>query len=181
MIRTYSYYRSAGSFVRVGTFEYFSSRGDLTAVTRLADYVIERHYPGCRDKANPYLALLETIIQRQAALIVQWMNIGFIHGVTNTDNMSIAGETMDYGPCAFMDHYAHDQVYSSIDHYGRYAYHNQPNTGAWNLARLAEALLPLLADNTGAAVEAAQAALREYAGHYKRGRLDGMALTWRRR
>jgi uncharacterized protein YdiU (UPF0061 family) len=166
--------RTARSFVRVGTFEYFSSRSNLDAITRLADYVIEQHYPGCRDAANPYLALLEAVIERQAALIAQWMQVGFIHGVMNTDNMSIAGETIDYGPCAFMDHYAHDQVYSSIDQHGRYAYNNQPNIGLWNLTRLAETLLPLLADNTEAAVEAARAALQAYAGHYERDWLQGM-------
>ena len=166
--------RTARSFVRVGTFEYFSSRSDLDAVTRLADYVIEQHYPGCRDAANPYLALLEAVIERQAGLIAQWMQIGFIHGVMNTDNMSIAGETIDYGPCAFMDHYAHDQVYSSIDHHGRYAYNNQPNIGLWNLTRLAETLLPLLADNSEAAVETARTALQAYAGHYERDWLNGM-------
>ena len=166
--------RTARSFVRVGTFEYFSSRSDLDAVTRLADYVIEQHYPGCRDAANPYLALLEEIIQRQAALIAQWMQVGFIHGVMNTDNMSIAGETIDYGPCAFMDHYARDQVYSSIDRHGRYAYNNQPSIGLWNLTRLAETLLPLLADSPEAAVEAAQTALQAYAGHYERDWLAGM-------
>jgi len=166
--------RTARSFVRVGTFEYFSSRGDLAAVTRLADYVIEQLYPGCRDAANPYLALLEAVIRRQAALIAQWMQFGFIHGVMNTDNMSIAGETIDYGPCAFMDHYAHDQVYSSIDRFGRYAYNNQPNIGLWNLTRLAESLLPLLADRPGTAVEAAQGALQAYAGMYERDWLDGM-------
>jgi len=166
--------RTARSFVRVGTFEYFASRGDLAAVTRLADYVIEQLYPGCREAANPYLALLETVSNRQAALIAQWMQIGFIHGVMNTDNMSIAGETIDYGPCAFMDHYAHDQVYSSIDRHGRYAYNNQPNIGLWNLTRLAEALLPLLADSPDAAVEAARAALQAYAGRYERDWLDGM-------
>jgi uncharacterized protein YdiU (UPF0061 family) len=166
--------RTAKSFVRVGTFEYFSSRSNLAAVTRLADYVIEQLYPGCRDAENPYLALLETVIQRQAALIAQWMQVGFIHGVMNTDNMSIAGETIDYGPCAFMDHYAHDQVYSSIDRFGRYAYNNQPNIGLWNLTRLAESLLPLLVDNPDAAVEAAQAALNAYAGLYERNWLDGM-------
>jgi len=166
--------RTAKSFVRVGTFEYFSSRSDLAAVTRLADYVIEQLYPGCRDAENPYLALLEAVIQRQAALIAQWMQVGFIHGVMNTDNMSIAGETIDYGPCAFMDHYAHDQVYSSIDRFGRYAYNNQPNIGLWNLTRLAESLLPLLVDNPDAAVEAAQAALKAYAGLYERNWLDGM-------
>ncbi|MGB5540013.1 MAG: YdiU family protein [Gammaproteobacteria bacterium] len=166
--------RTARSFVRVGTFEYFSSRGNLDAVTKLADYVIEHNYPACRDAANPHLAWLEAIIDRQAALIAQWMQFGFIHGVMNTDNMSIAGETIDYGPCAFMDHYAHGQVYSSIDRHGRYAYNNQPNIGLWNLTRLAETLLPLLDDDTGAAVEAATGALKNYAGHYEDYWLDGM-------
>jgi uncharacterized protein YdiU (UPF0061 family) len=166
--------RTARSFVRVGTFEYFSSRNDLNAVTRLGDYIIDRHYPECRDAANPYLALLEAVIERQAALIAQWMQVGFIHGVMNTDNMSITGETIDYGPCAFMDHYAHDQVYSSIDHHGRYAYNNQPNIGLWNLTRLAETLLPLLAGDPEAAVETARTALQAYAGHYEQNWLDGM-------
>jgi uncharacterized protein YdiU (UPF0061 family) len=166
--------RTARSFVRVGTFEFFAFRNNLDAVTRLADYVIERQYPGCRDEPNPYLALLEAVIDRQATLIAQWMQFGFIHGVMNTDNMSIAGETIDYGPCAFMDHYAHDRVYSSIDRFGRYAYNNQPNIGLWNLTRLAETLLPLLADNTEAAVEAAQAALSAYPSSYARYWLDGM-------
>ncbi|MDX2418630.1 MAG: protein adenylyltransferase SelO family protein, partial [Xanthomonadales bacterium] len=103
--------RIARSFVRVGTFEYFSSRGKLDAVTRLADYVIENNYPECREAPQPYLAWFEAVIDRQASLIARWMQLGFIHGVMNTDNMSIAGETIDYGPCAFMDHYAPDQVY----------------------------------------------------------------------
>jgi uncharacterized protein YdiU (UPF0061 family) len=166
--------RIAASFVRVGTFEYFSSRGDLEAVTKLADYVIEQNYPACRDAPNPYQAWFEAIIDRQAALIAQWMQFGFIHGVMNTDNMSIAGDTIDYGPCAFMDHYAHGQVYSSIDRHGRYAYNNQPSIGLWNLTRLAESLLPLLDDNTGAAVEAAKGALNNYAGLYENYWLDGM-------
>jgi uncharacterized protein YdiU (UPF0061 family) len=166
--------RTASSFVRVGTFEFFASRNDQAAVTRLADYVIEQHYPGCSDASNPYLALLEAVIRRQAALIAQWMQIGFIHGVMNTDNMSIAGETIDYGPCAFMDHYAHDQVYSSIDRNGRYAYNNQPSIGLWNLTRLAETLLPLLADSPEAAVETAQVALQAYARHYEHDWLAGM-------
>ena len=166
--------RMARSFVRVGTFEYFSSQGNIDAVTRLADYVIEQNYPACRKAPQPYLALLETVIDRQAALIAQWMQFGFIHGVMNTDNMSIAGETIDYGPCAFMDHYAHDRVYSSIDHRGRYAYNNQPSIGLWNLTRLAETLLPLLADNPEAAVEVAKAALEPYADHYRTYWLDGM-------
>ena len=166
--------RTARSFVRVGTFEFFASRNNLEAVTRLADYVIEQQYPGCRDEPNPYRALFEAVIDRQAALIAQWMQVGFIHGVMNTDNMSIAGETIDYGPCAFMDHYAHDRVYSSIDRIGRYAYNNQPNIGLWNLTRLAETLLPLLADNNEAAVGDAQAALSAYTPSYARYWLDGM-------
>jgi uncharacterized protein YdiU (UPF0061 family) len=166
--------RTAKSFVRVGTFEFFASRNNLAAVTRLADYVIERQYPGCREAPNPYLALFEAIIDRQAALIAQWMQFGFIHGVMNTDNMSIAGETIDYGPCAFMDHYAHDQVYSAIDRNGRYAYNSQPNIGLWNLTRLAETLLPLLVDRPEAAVEAAQAALNAYAPLYAHYWLGGM-------
>jgi uncharacterized protein YdiU (UPF0061 family) len=166
--------RTASSFVRVGTFEFFASRNDQDAVTRLADYIIEQHYPGCRDAPSPYLALLEAVVRRQAALIAQWMQIGFIHGVMNTDNMSVAGETIDDGPCAFMDHYAHDQMYSSIDRHGRYAYNQQPSIGLWNLTRLAESLLPLLAGNPEAAVEAAQVALQAYAGHYERAWLAGM-------
>ena len=166
--------RMARSFVRVGTFEYFSSRSNVDAVTRLADYVIEHHYPACREAPQPCLALLETVIDKQAALIARWMQFGFIHGVMNTDNMSIAGETIDYGPCAFMDHYAHDRVYSSIDHRGRYAYNNQPSIGLWNLTRFAETLLPLLADNTEAAVEIAKGALEQYADRYGDYWLDGM-------
>jgi uncharacterized protein YdiU (UPF0061 family) len=166
--------RTARSFVRVGTFEFFAARNKLDAVTRLAEYIIERQYPGCRDAPDPYPALLEAVIDRQAALIAQWMQFGFIHGVMNTDNMSIAGETIDYGPCAFMDHYAHDRVYSSIDRHGRYAYNNQPNIGLWNLTRLAEALLPLLAEDPEAAVEAAQEALTAYPASYARYWLDGM-------
>ncbi|MEZ5542091.1 MAG: YdiU family protein [Pseudomonadota bacterium] len=166
--------RTARSFVRVGTFEYFAARDNQNAVTRLADYVIERDYPDCREADNPYLALLAAVTRRQAALIARWMQVGFIHGVMNTDNMSIAGETIDYGPCAFMDHYAHDRVYSSIDRFGRYAYNNQPNIGLWNLTRLAETLLPLLADSPDAAVEMAQATLNAYAGLYAHEWLQGM-------
>ena len=166
--------RLATSFVRVGTFELFASRGNLEAVTRLADYVIKHNYPACLDAPNPYLALLEAIIDRQAALIAQWMQLGFIHGVMNTDNMSIAGETIDYGPCAFMDHYAHDRVYSSIDRHGRYAYNNQPSIGLWNLTRLAETLVPLLADSTDAGIEAAKAVLHAYKQRYEDYWLDGM-------
>ena len=166
--------RIAASFVRVGTFEYFAARGDVEAIRKLADYMIERSYPQAREEGNPYIALFEAIVDRQAALIARWMQFGFIHGVMNTDNMSIAGETIDYGPCAFMDHYAHDQVYSSIDHGKRYAYNNQPSIGLWNLTRLAETFVPLLAAETGAAVEVAKAALKRYMELYQQYWLAGM-------
>ncbi len=166
--------RVAGSFVRVGTFQYFMARDNVESITQLADYVIEHNYPQVSGAQNSYVALFEAIINRQAALIAQWMHYGFIHGVMNTDNMSIAGETIDYGPCAFMDAYAHDQVYSSIDHRGRYAYGNQPSIGLWNLTRLAESLLPLLADNTEAAVELAQEKLEAYIALYEAYWLRGM-------
>ncbi len=166
--------RIATSFVRVGTFQYFSAKGNIEAITKLADYVIERNYPQVKDKPDPYLAFLEAVINRQAGLIAQWMQFGFIHGVMNTDNMSIAGETIDYGPCAFMDEYAHDRVYSSIDRRGRYAYNNQPSTGLWNLTRFAETLLPLLAEDADAAVEIAQEALKKYVGLYEGYWLNGM-------
>ncbi len=151
--------RVALSHVRIGTFQYFAARGDTEATRHLADYVIDRHYPEAAHKENRCLALLNSVIARQADLVAQWVLIGFIHGVMNTDNMSIAGETIDYGPCAFMDTYHPETVYSSIDHYGRYAYGNQPRIAQWNLTRFAETLLPLLADDTGIAVELAQAAL----------------------
>jgi protein adenylyltransferase len=136
--------RVASSHVRVGTFQFFAVRGDVDAVQRLADYVIARHYPEAAGTVNPYQVLLEQVISRQADLIAQWLLVGFIHGVMNTDNMSIAGETIDYGPCAFMDSYDPATVYSSIDSIGRYAYGNQPRIARWNLARFAAAILPLL-------------------------------------
>jgi len=151
--------RVAHSHVRVGTFEYFYARGDSEALRGLADYVIARHYPNAMDEERPYRALLDAVIARQADLIARWLGVGFIHGVMNTDNMSIAGETIDYGPCAFMDAYNPGQVYSSIDHNGRYAYGNQPHIAQWNLARLAQSLLPVLDEDQGKAVEGAQAAI----------------------
>ncbi len=166
--------RIATSFIRVGTFEYFSAKGDVEAIQKLADYVIERNYPQLREAENPYVVLLQSIVDRQAALIAQWMALGFIHGVMNTDNMSIAGETVDYGPCAFMDTYDHDQVFSSIDRGGRYAYSNQPSIGLWNLTRLAESLLPLLAENTEAAVAIAQDVLKSFVTSYQNDWLVGM-------
>jgi len=166
--------RVAASFVRIGTFQYFHARDDADGLTRLADYIIEYHYPGLKEADNPYLALLDAVIERQAALIAQWMQFGFIHGVMNTDNMSITGETIDYGPCAFMDHYAHDRVYSSIDHHGRYAYSNQPNIGLWNLSRLAECLLPLIDTSIDAAVEKARQSLERFISSYQHHWLTGM-------
>ncbi len=166
--------RVASSFVRVGTFQYFAARDDVAAVKQLADYVIEKSYPQLDDSEFPYVALLQAVVERQAALIAQWMHIGFIHGVMNTDNMSVAGETIDYGPCAFMDAYEHNQVFSSIDRNGRYAYSNQPSIGLWNLTRLAEALLPLFDENPQAAVDVAQNVLKDYQHRYESHWLAGM-------
>jgi uncharacterized protein YdiU (UPF0061 family) len=145
--------RVAASHVRVGTFQYFASRGDVEGVRVLADHAIARHYPEAAGTSDPYRALLEGVVARQADLVAQWLLIGFIHGVMNTDNCSIAGETIDYGPCAFMDGYDPGAVFSSIDHQGRYAYGNQPRMALWNLTRLAECLLPLLDGNEEAAKE----------------------------
>jgi uncharacterized protein YdiU (UPF0061 family) len=166
--------RVSSSFVRVGTFQFLAARDNVEAIKKLADFVIERNYPEARVESNPYAALLQLIVERQAALIAKWMQIGFIHGVMNTDNMSIAGETIDYGPCAFMDFYNHDQVYSSIDRNGRYAYSNQPSIGLWNLTRLAETFLPLLADDNDDAVEIAQDVLKIYVELYEQNWLAGM-------
>jgi len=151
--------RVAQSHVRIGTFQFFAARGDTGALRVLADYIIARHYPQAADAENPYRALLDAVIARTASLIARWQLVGFIHGVMNTDNMSVAGETIDYGPCAFMDSFHPGTVYSSIDHAGRYAYGNQPRIAYWNLARLAEAVLPLLAPDTDAAIVEAHAAL----------------------
>jgi uncharacterized protein YdiU (UPF0061 family) len=146
----------------------------MDSIKRLADYMIAHHYPQLKDDDNPYLALLDAVIEGQAALIAQWMQLGFIHGVMNTDNMSITCETIDYGPCAFMDHYAHDQVFSSIDHHGRYAYNNQANIGLWNLSRFAECLLPLIDSNTDTAVATAKQHLETFISAYQHHWLTGM-------
>ena len=138
--------RVAASHIRVGTFQYFAAREDREAVRILADYAIARHYPDAADTANPYRALLDGVVARQADLVARWLLIGFIHGVMNTDNSAVSGETIDYGPCAFIEAYDPATVFSSIDHGGRYAYGQQPHIARWNLARLAEALLPLMAD-----------------------------------
>lgn len=165
--------RVASSFIRVGSFEYFARQGDDLSVKKLADYVIERNYHEVTEAKNQYLALFEAIALRQAKLIAKWMQLGFIHGVMNTDNMSVAGETIDYGPCAFMDFYNHKQVYSSIDHQGRYAYDNQANIGVWNLSRLAECLLPLFSDDPEDAVKLAQDILQNYINSYANEWLSG--------
>ena len=159
--------RIASSHVRVGTFQYFAARGDVAALLQLADYVIARHYPEVARTEKPYRRFLELVIARQAELLAKWLLVGFVHGVMNTDNMSIAGETIDYGPCAFIDAYDPEAVYSSIDSFGRYAYGNQPRIAQWNLARLAETLLPLLAENQEAAVEIANEALGEFADRFE--------------
>ena len=154
--------RIASSHLRVGTFEYalkFTSKDELKA---LADYALERHYPAYKASKNPYLGLLKAVIRRQASLIAKWQSVGFIHGVMNTDNMAISGETIDYGPCAFMDAYNLKTVFSSIDHQGRYAYGNQPYIGGWNLSRLAEALIPLIDDDYDKAKEMVQAEIENY-------------------
>ena len=173
--------RIAASFVRIGTFEYFRARGDAAGIVRLADYVIEGHYPHVKETRNPYLALLDAVIEGQAALIAQWMQLGFIHGVMNTDNMSVICDTIDYGPCAFMDHFAHDRVFSSIDHHGRYAYNNQAHIGLWNLTRLAECLLPLIDDDIESAVEIAKEHLEHfihsYHGHWLAGMRSKLGLA----
>jgi serine/tyrosine/threonine adenylyltransferase len=158
--------RVAASHIRVGTFQYFAARGDTEGVRRLADHVIGRHYPQLADADRPYHALLEGVIARQADLVARWLLVGFIHGVMNTDNTSISGETIDYGPCAFMDHYDPAMVFSSIDELGRYAYANQPRIALWNLTRFAECLLPLLADEQDKAIEQAQSALGEFAERF---------------
>lgn len=154
--------RVAASHIRIGTFEYFAARDDREALRLLLDYVIARHCPEARDAKLPALAVLEAVTRRQAALIADWMSVGFIHGVMNTDNMAISGETIDYGPCAFMDHYDAHTVFSSIDHGGRYAFGNQPAIAQWNLARFAETLLPLMDERTESAVEMATGVVRAF-------------------
>ena len=167
--------RVAASHLRVGTFQYAAALDDPSVLTRLADYSIRRHYPEAAEAANPYLAFFEGVLDAQASLVAKWMLVGFIHGVMNTDNMAISGESIDFGPCAFMDTFDPATVFSSIDHGGRYAYGNQPPIAQWNLARLAEALLPLLADEPDAAVEAATELLRTFPERYRVAWIDGMS------
>lgn len=154
--------RVATSHLRVGTFQYVSAWGNVEDLRTLADYTLQRHYPDAPAEENRYLFLLQEVIQRQAELIAKWQLVGFIHGVMNTDNMALSGETIDYGPCAFMDAYDPETVFSSIDHQGRYAYGNQPGIAAWNLARFAETLLPLLDEDEAQAIKLAEEALSDF-------------------
>ncbi|APX94180.1 hypothetical protein BWR19_15205 [Halomonas sp. 1513] len=169
--------RVASSHLRIGTFQYFAARDDSEALQQLAEYAIERHYPALADiepSGARYLALFEAVQARQAALVARWMGLGFIHGVMNTDNASISGETIDYGPCAFMERYDPATVFSSIDEGGRYAYRNQPWIAQWNLARFAETLLPLIDDDQQRAVDAASEVLKAYPAAYEAEWLDVM-------
>jgi len=166
--------RIAASHLRVGTFEYAARLDEATVLARLADYSIARHHPAAADAEQPYLALLDAVVEAQASLIARWMLVGFIHGVMNTDNMTISGESIDYGPCAFMEHYDPATVFSSIDHGGRYAYGNQPGIAQWNLARLAETLLMLIEPDANAAVAAATEVLSTFPDRFQGYWADGM-------
>jgi uncharacterized protein YdiU (UPF0061 family) len=166
--------RVAASHIRVGSFQYFAAKGDTEGVRLLADHAITRHYPDAAAALNPYRALLDGVVARQAALVAQWLLIGFVHGVMNTDNCSVAGETIDYGPCAFLDHYDPAAVFSSIDQNGRYAYANQPRIAHWNLARLAETLLPLLDDDEERALDSARQSLGAFGGLFEAAYFSGL-------
>jgi uncharacterized protein YdiU (UPF0061 family) len=158
----------------VGTFQFLAARDEVDNLRSLADYAIQRHAPELSDEPDKYLMFLRSVILRQAQLIAKWQMVGFIHGVMNTDNMAISGETIDYGPCAFMDVYHPETVFSSIDHGGRYAYVNQPGIGQWNLARFAETLLPLIDPSQERAIEAATEELSEYPKLFEQYWLSGM-------
>ncbi|MEM7190877.1 MAG: YdiU family protein [Pseudomonadota bacterium] len=168
--------RVAASHIRVGTFQFFAAREDTDAIRLLADHVIARHYPKAADKEDPYLALLDQVIIQQAVLVGQWMSLGFIHGVMNTDNMTISGETIDYGPCAFMDDYDPRKVFSSIDRGGRYAYANQPAVAQWNLVCFAQCLLDLLPGDRDAQIAAAQKSIDLFPAVYKHNWLTRMRI-----
>ncbi len=166
--------RVASSHIRVGTFQFLAAHGDTDALRELADYTIRRHSPELAEAPNPYLELLRVVMERQASLVARWLHVGFIHGVMNTDNMALSGETIDYGPCAFLDVYDPDTVFSSIDQVGRYAYSNQPHIAQWNLTRLAETLLPLLHTDEKQAIALAENVLLGFAGAFRAHWLDGM-------
>jgi serine/tyrosine/threonine adenylyltransferase len=166
--------RILASNIRVGTFQYFAARGDEEAVRLLADTVIARHYPELKGAANPYLALLSAVMERQAALVANWLNVGFVHGVMNTDNMAISGETIDFGPCAFLDDYDPAKVFSSIDQQGRYAFGNQPYIAQWNIARFAETLLPLFDSDEKRGIELATETINGFVAIFENFWLRGM-------
>lgn len=166
--------RTAASHIRVGTFAYAAARGKPNEIRALADYTIRRHYPDLAAHGNPYLALLGAVVERQASLVARWLLVGFIHGVMNTDNMTLCGETIDYGPCAFMDAYDPNTVFSSIDHNGRYAYSRQPQIAQWNLARLAETLLPLIHEDSQEAVSIANEPISGFSDTFRHFWLAGM-------
>lgn len=167
--------RVASSHIRIGTFQFFAARRDTEALVALADHVIGRHYPEARESKEPYRALLGAVIEKTAILVSHWQQLGFIHGVMNTDNMLICGETVDYGPCAFMDVYHPEQVFSSIDAGGRYAYQNQPDIAYWNLANFAQCLLPLFDESEAAAIEMAKAELEKFSAVFYEHHRLGMA------
>ncbi len=173
--------RVASSHIRVGTFQYFYARDDITSLRKLADYVVERHYPDAADGSNKYAQLLTCVVKKQAELIAHWMRVGFIHGVMNTDNTTVSGETIDYGPCAFMDVFDPKTVFSAIDQTGRYAYGQQPQIGQWNLSVFAQSMLPLLSEDQDKAVDLAKEALAHYPSAfqsaYERGVRDKMGLV----
>ena len=160
--------RVAASHIRVGTFEYFAAIGDTEGLRVLAEYTLRRHFPECAAAENPVLGLLEAVMERQASLIAHWMRVGFVHGVMNTDNMALSGETIDYGPCAFIDAYDPAAVFSSIDRHGRYAFGQQPPIAAWNLARFAEALLPILHADQESALALAQEKIESFSERFQR-------------
>jgi len=166
--------RVAASHVRVGTFQYFAARGDDEAIRQLSDYVLDRHYPEAKDAERPYLALLQAVARRQAALVARWMQVGFVHGVMNTDNMAVSGETIDFGPCAFIEAYDPAAVFSSIDELGRYAFGNQPRAAQWNIVRFAEVLLALIDPDPNRATELAQAVISAFPTWYESEWIAGM-------
>ena len=166
--------RVARSHIRIGTIQFFAAQEDVEALRLLVEHVVERHYPDISGDCSPALSLLDKVMQVQADLVVRWQMIGFIHGVMNTDNMLLSGETIDYGPCAFMDSYDPETVYSSIDHGGRYAYRNQPGIAHWNIACLAQALLPVIADEEEAAIEQAKAALDQFPAYFLEANIKGL-------
>jgi len=167
--------RVAGSHLRIGTCEYFAARQQFDALRQLVDYALRRHYPERADEENPALQLLDAVTGAIAALVARWQLLGFVHGVMNTDNMLLGGETVDYGPCAFMESYDPATVFSSIDMQGRYAYRNQPGIAHWNLARLAEALLPLIDDDSERAVALATPVIQSFAERFSDAHSDGVA------